>query len=298
MRMILKHAPLVAAVLLAATACWGGQPATESDPASASDRLVATTSIWADITSQVACGEQVVAIIPPGADPHSFEPSLRDRQTLEKAAVVVANGNGLESSLADLLTTIADRGVKVVEMTGPVELVDDDPHIWQDPSIVADALSSIADAVIAAGRDESTIRVCASDYRAQLIALDHELTQLLANIPLDDRVLVTSHDSLEYFARRYDLEVVGAVIPSTNTMAETNSADLARLADLIEAKGVTTIFTEQLESTADAEALAARLDITVVSLITDALSDDPPGDTYIAMLRSNAEAIAAALGGS
>jgi zinc/manganese transport system substrate-binding protein len=295
--MILKSTALVTAVLLSAAACSDGRSARQSDVASPTDRLVATTTIWADITSQVACGEPVVAIIPAGADPHSFEPSLRDRQLLDEAAVVIANGNGLESSLVDLLTTIADEGVTVVEMTDHVEHFNGDPHIWQDPSIVADALPVLADALIAAGRDESTIRACASDYRAQLVALDHELTQRFTDIPVSNRVLVTSHDSLEYFARRYELDIVGAVIASTNTMAETNPADLAKLADLIAAKGVTTIFTEQLESTADAEALAARLDVAVVALITDALSDEPPGDTYIGMLRSNAEAIASAIGG-
>lgn len=296
--MILKSIALAAALALSTAACSGEQPATDSDVASTADQLVATTSIWADITSQVACGEPVVAIIPPGADPHSFEPSLRDRQVLGEAAVVIANGSDLESSLVDLLSTIADEGVNVVAMARQVRLVEGDPHIWQDPSIVADALPVLADAVIASGRDESTIRACAADYRAQLVALDHDLTDLFASIPARNRVLVTSHDSLEYFARRYELDIVGTVIASTNTMAETNQADLAKLADLIAAKGVTTIFTEQLESTADAEALAARLDVAVVALITDALSDEPPGDTYIEMLRSNAAAIASALGRS
>ncbi len=85
------------------------------------------------------------------------------------------------------------------------------------------------------------------------------------------------------------------MIPSTNTLAQTNAADLAALADLIEARGIRAIFTEQLESTADADALAERLGVRVVPLVTDALTDDPATDTYLEMMRSNATLIAEAL---
>jgi ABC-type Zn uptake system ZnuABC Zn-binding protein ZnuA len=306
----------LAAFVMAASACGGGSGTTDD---ATKPQIVATTSIWADITAEVLCGTDVPALIPPGADPHSFEPSLRDRELIDGALMVVANGGGLEASLVDLLATAAADGTNLVELTPFVDVIahdepdddqDDDqddesddesddghghdvevdPHIWQDPNRVIGAVEVIASAVRALG-----LRDCAADYTTELLALDREIDELLAPISAERRQMVTSHDSLAYFADRYDMEIVGTVIPSTNTLAQTNAADLAALADLIDARGVTAIFTEQLESTADADALASRLGVTVVPLVTDALTDDPGSDTYLEMMLSNATSIAQAL---
>ncbi len=258
--------------------------------------IVATTSIWADITSNVTCGEPVVSLIPAGADPHTFEPSLRDRELIDGPATIIANGGGLEGQVSTLLAAVDDPPVTIIfEMTDAVAVVDADPHIWQDPTLVAEALDWIKGAAVAVDRDADEIAGCTDAYRSELLALDAEISGLLDSIPAENRVLVTSHDSLAYFARRYDFEVVGTVIPSTNTLAESNAADLATLAETIEDLGVPAVFTEQLESSNDADRLAERLGIDVVPLVTDALIDEADGDTYVEMMRSNATAIARAL---
>ena len=260
--------------------------------------VVATSSIWADIASEVGCGADVPSLVPAGADPHTFEPTLRDREMVDRATTVIGNGLGLEDSLADLLADAT-----LIEVANDVDLItahaaghdpahdrDGDPHIWQDPRRVAGTLDTIAEALAASG-----VETCADDYREQLAALDTEIVEILDVVPVSSRILVTSHDSLAYFADRYGFEVVGTVIPSTNTLAETNASDLAALAAEIEARNVSAFFTEELESTADADALAARLGIDVVPLTTDALTDDPDTDTYVEMMRSNASKIAGAL---
>ena len=131
-----------------------------------------------------------------------------------------------------------------------------------------------------------------ADYRAELEALDAEITEMLAPIPDESRVLVTSHESLNYFADRYHFEVVGTVIPAMSTMAETNAADLADLAERIEERGVTAIFTDGATSNADAEALGERLGVAVVPLVTDSLTTDADTDTYVEMMRHNATLVA------
>ena len=105
--------------LVALAACGGSDESAEPSRPT----LVATTSVWADVVSNVACGEEVATVIPAGSDPHSFEPSLRDRELLEQAEVVVSNGGGLEGSLVDLLTTttVDGDGVELVEMTSHVD---------------------------------------------------------------------------------------------------------------------------------------------------------------------------------
>ena len=308
MRMIPNRNAVLAVGGLVTLAACGGSAATSGATDGAP---IATTTIWADITSEVACGAPVAAIIPPGADPHAFEISLRDRETVENSSVIVANGGGLEASMTDLLGVVAASGTDVVEMTTRVDLIlhdeeeatgpdatDDghghdaegDPHVWQDPLRVAGALDLIDTALRA-----HDIPTCTGFYRDELLALDAEIKSMIDVIPPDHRVMVTSHDSLAYFADRYGLTVVGTVIPSTNTLAQTNAADLAALADLIEELQVPAIFTEQLESTGDAESLARRLDVAIVPLVTDSLTDALDSDTYIEMMRSNATAIATAL---
>lgn len=290
----------------ASLAAVGCDPAPrDGDPVA----LVATTSIWADIASNVACGAPVATIIPAGADPHSYEPSLRDREVVSSASVVVANGAGLEATTHDLLDAARSDGVTVVEVAAHTDLIDGDhdadhtddeghvdghahgdgdPHLWQDPTRVADVLDAIAAPLAASGFD-----TCAAAYRDEMLALDAEVAETLAAVPAADRLLVTSHDSLAYFAERYGFEVVGTVIPSTSTMAESSAGELAALAQLVEERSVRAIFTDEFESAGDAEALATRLGIRVVPLGTGALTDE--AGTYADMMRSNAATIAEAL---
>jgi zinc/manganese transport system substrate-binding protein len=303
LRMILSDTPglrrgpsrglLVCVVAIALAACGGDDDAAgdTTEPAP----LVATMTIWADVTSHVACGEHVTSIVPAGADPHSFEPSLRDREFLTNAGLVVANGAGLEESMSDLVSTAAGEGVPVVTIADHVEVVDGDPHLWQDPRRVITALDAIETAVVATGRDAATIGACTDAYRAELTALDQDLVATLAAVPPDRRVLVTNHDAFGYFAERYGFTIIGTVIPSLSTLGESSAGQLAELSDKIEQYHVPAIFAERLGSAHDAEALADRLGVKVVELDSDALESDGPGASYTGMMRTNASAIAAAL---
>ena len=136
---------------------------------------------------------------------------------------------------------------------------------------------------------------CTDAYRSELVALDAEIEAMIAAIPEADRVMVTSHDSLAYFADRYGLTVVGTVIPSTNTLAQTNAADLATLADLIEELQRAGDLHRAARVDERCRSLARRLGVAIVPLVTDSLTDDPESDTYVEMMRSNAVAIADAL---
>ncbi len=169
-----------------------------------------------------------------------------------------------------------------------------DPHIWLDPINVASAVTLITEAAIDAGFDTS-VRVCAQDFIDELEALDTEIADDLSAVPSDRRFLVTNHDALGYFAERYGFEVVGTAIPSLSTLAETNPADLADLAAIIEELDIPTVFSEEQASARDADALADAIPgLTVVALDTGSLRDTD--DDYLSMMRRNAAAIAEALG--
>jgi zinc/manganese transport system substrate-binding protein len=277
--------------------------------------VVATTSIWADLTSNVACDDlaRVDTLIPRGGDAHSFEPSLRDRETLGGADLVIANGLDLEESLLDTIDAAESDGVPVLrvgEAMDPLpgddgthsdtdhEHSGEDPHVWWDPNRVAMAVPLIADALVAAGLDPARVEVCADQYIDDLSRLDDEVAAIVAPLPVDERILVTNHDSLSYFADRYDFDVIGTVIPSTSSLAAPSPAELDALADEISRSGVPAIFADTQSSSADADALANRLGVEVVGLL-DGTLDEPGTDagTYVGWLRTNATTIVEALAG-
>lgn len=292
--------------------------------------VVVTMSIWADVVDRLDCTDTFTlqTLIPAGGDPHSYEPSMRDRDTLSEAALVVANGADLEAQLHDTLETIADDGTPVFEVADNVttrrmdgaaepddqatdgeathdEATDDeddhahegaDPHVWFDPTLVVEALPPLADALVDAGADRDEIDGCAEMLTGELTALDAEITTILDSVPADRRLLVTNHDALGYFAAHYGFEIIGSVLPSSSTLVEASPSELDDLADAIEDADVPAIFAEALESTDDASALADRLGVDVVTLYTDSLGDEGSGVTsYDDLLRFDAEAIASAL---
>lgn len=314
------------ALLLAA--CGSDEPASSGGSSqSATDGgalVVATTSIWADITANVACDglADVRTIIPPGGDPHSFEPSLRDRETMDDADLIVANGLFLEESLEDTIDAVESGGVPVLRVGDGLDSIptaaashdddgddheaddhdhgDADPHVWWDPTRIAVAVPLIADALVEAGLDRERVEVCADQYVDDLTRLDEELVTIVATLPAGQRILVTNHDSLGYFADRYDFEVLGSVIPSSSSLAATSPAELDALAADIKSIGVSAIFADTQNSSDDANALADRIgDVEVVSMLTDTL-DEPGTDqgTYVGWLRQNVETIVEALGGA
>ncbi len=93
--------------------------------------VVATTPIWADVTSNVLCGEvEVTSIVPVGADSHSFEPSVQDADALRSVELVVANGLGLEEGLGATLRSAEESGATVLELAPSLEPLDghEDDH--------------------------------------------------------------------------------------------------------------------------------------------------------------------------
>ena len=165
-----------------------------------------------------------------------------------------------------------------------------DPHLWMDPTLVAQAAALIADAAVEAGWPGS-VKDCAADYAVQLAALDEEISSQVSVVDAGDRVLVTNHDAFGRFAERYGFTVLGTILPSTSTLAEANPADLTALAEEIKEAGVTTIFYDLQASSIGAESLAERLDgVEVAGLLTGSLVEDPEvGADYITMMRTNVE---------
>ena len=178
----------------------------------------------------------------------------------------------------------------------------DDPHFFTDPVRMALAVDGMADFLIDTvdGIDAEALRASADAYIDELEALDADVESALASIADERRILITNHEVFGYFADRYDFEVVGTVIPSGSTADGADAGALAELAELIEAEGVPAIFADTSSSNELADTLAAEVggDVAVVELFTESLGEaESGGATYLEMVRTNAERIAAALAG-
>ena len=303
---ILRLAGVLLVLVVLAMATLGCSAPASDDADGDTNRVVlASTSIWADIVDNITCGEldSIETLIRPGSDPHAYEPSLADRAKIDNAALVVVNGLGLEEGLDDTLSAAAEQGATIVRVgeqmptlgsNGETNPERADPHVWFDPVRVADVLPWLAtELVAAADLDPIAIDRCMTDYQVELRSLDAELTAQFATLALDNRKLVTNHDAFVYLADRYGFEIIATVIPSSSTMAETSPAQLEELARLVEAQGVSAIFTEVQSSSDDAEALAARLDgVELIELHTGSLGRPGSGiDSYVDLLRVDARLI-------
>ena len=323
-------AVVVAAAVAMLSACGDGAGSGSQDGAASA--VMATTPIWADVTTNLLCGEvRVASIVPVGADAHSFEPSVQDADALRSVDLVVANGLGLEEGLHATLTAAKESGATVLEVAPSLDPLDGhdhddepdhderhdvddghghghghelDPHVWMDPQRVAAAVPLIAEQLAgldALPVDDARIEQCSADYVAELDALGAEMDQVLSTVPEASRRLVTNHESLGYFADRFDFEIVGAVVPSTSSLGEASARDLDDLAETMRDAGVSTIFSESTGSTEVSDGLAERLGPTasVVELSVESPGTGADGaGTYLEMMRADAALIAEHLGGN
>jgi zinc/manganese transport system substrate-binding protein len=175
-----------------------------------------------------------------------------------------------------------------------------DPHFFTDPVRMSSAVEGIVDFLSeqVGSLDADALDASADEYLAQLAAVDAEVTSLVDTVDEDKRVLVTSHEVFAYFADGYGFEVVGVIIPGGSTTDAASAGELAALAATIEAEGIPAIFSDTSSSDELSNTLASEVGaIAVVELYTESLGPaDSDGATYIAMVRTNAERIAAALG--
>ena len=171
-----------------------------------------------------------------------------------------------------------------------------DPHFWFDPLRVKLAINDIAARLSVLDPDsKDTFQSNASEYNSELDELHSWTEEQVAVIDEDRRFLVTSHDSLGYFANLYHFEVVGVIL-STTTEVEPTAADLAELSHEIEEYGVPAIFGETTVSERIATSVANESGAELVRLYSGSLDVEGSGaDTYLGMFRSNVELIVEAL---
>ena len=299
--------------VLVLTLAWGQEPV----------KAVATYSVLGDFIENIG-GDLVDLTVLVGreGDAHEYEPTPQDSVALANAQLIFENGLGFESWLQELVQASGSSATRVVVTEGitptPMREFDEhahdeethaegedhahgefDPHVWHDPQLVMTMVDNIAAALSEADpANEASYRANAESYKAELEQLDSAIQARVDELPAEQRKLITSHDSLSYFAYRYGFEVVGAVIPSVTTeSSDANAGELAELVDTIQASGVPAIFVENITNAELIEQVANSAGVVVApALYTDALGEEGfEGATYLDLMRYNAQTIVEAL---
>jgi zinc/manganese transport system substrate-binding protein len=289
------------ALLVAIAGCGSGAGAAGPGQV----KVVATTTQLADFARAVG-GERakVVQILQPNTDPHDYEPRPADVEATAGAKVVLVNGDNLDRWMGDVVKQsggrprIVDLGASVPvklagEHSGP-EASRYDPHWWHDPRDAQAAVSAIRDALTRANPDaEAVYARNAATYLVKLRGLDSGIAACVGQVPPSQRKLVTDHDAFGYFAHRYDIEVVGAVIPSQTTQAQPSARSVARLVALIRREHVKAVFPESSINPKLARAIARETGaMSNLTLYGDTLGPKgSSGATYLTMEQANADAI-------
>jgi len=240
------------------------------DPATLDDggrpRVVATTTMVADLVRAVA-GEmvEVDGLMGPGVDPHLYKPSGEDARRLRDAKAIFYNGLQLEGRMTEIFERMSREGKKAYALSRVLSEADlitpngtgdhADPHVWGDVKLWAGCVQVVVDGLSEAVPEEAAgFAMRGEEVKARLLALDGWVREQVATLPVERRVLITSHDAFSYFGRAYDFEVLG--VQGISTVSEAGLADVTRMVDLIKARGVKSIFVESSVSHATIERIS------------------------------------------
>ena len=275
--------------------------------------VVATTGMIADATREI--GGQAVsvrALMGPGVDPHSYRQTRSDIVALAQADLVLSHGLYLEAQMEEFLHRLSRRQtvVAVAEVLPRDRLLGHsdyenkyDPHVWMAPSLWADVVVAIRDALIEARPDQAErFGERTDDYLAQIERLNAYAAEATASVPADSRVLLTAHDAFAYFGRAFDFEVIG--IQGISTESEAGLKRIRDLVDLLVERDIGAVFVESSVPERNVRALvegagARGHQVRVAgTLYSDAMGSVGSYEgTYLGMIDHNVTAIVRALGG-
>lgn len=269
-------------------------------------KIVCTTSMIGDcIKNIVTDSTEVVSLMGAGVDPHLYDPRPSDLKALDKADVIIYNGFHLEGKFIEkfeklkknktiiaLSDFVEDKGIQNPDFVNSV-----DPHFWHNPIYWSQALvgtSAILQEIDKSNQKE--IKENTDNYVSKLRQVYEDIQAKISSIPLENRILITSHDAFHYFGNCYNLEI--KPLQGISTISESGLKQVSDLAEFIIENKVPSIFVESSVSHRSLESVkqnCAAQGYTVKiaeELFSDALGEEGGvGGTYIGMLLENARRI-------
>jgi zinc transport system substrate-binding protein len=258
---------------------------------------------------------KVTNMVPAGVEPHDWEPAAADAVGLEKAAVFVYNGVGMEHWVEDILKSLQNKKLVVVEASQGIKLIEGghrheegeeeeeeeeeegafDPHVWLSPVNAKKEMENIKNALVKADPEGRKVYEANYEkYAALCDSLDKEFKDAIA--PLKKKEIVVAHQAFGYLCERYGLKQVP--IEGLSPDSEPSPARMAEVIDFVKDHGVKVIFFEELASPKVAEAIAKATKAKTDMLNPlEGLGDDEmtSGEDYFSVMRENLKSLVAAL---
>lgn len=303
---------LLIAILGSTSACNGNGGGSRK----LSGKAVAVTSVApiGSILKNVAGAEATVkTLVPEGTDSHTFEPPPSSARDLADASLVLVNGLDLEEPMIELAQSTTLPGTPIVglaeqtitpdayiyDFSFPREAGTPNPHLWLDVAYAKRYAEIGRDEMSAADPgNQRAYRENCTRYAAALDRLDRAISETISTIPTKNRKLLTYHDSFAYFARRYNMTVIGAVQPSN--FREPRPQEVAALVDQIRTEGIPAIFGSEVFPSDVIDQIGRESGVRYVETLRDDDLPGPPGTpdhTYMGMMIENVRTMALTLGG-
>jgi manganese/zinc/iron transport system substrate-binding protein len=301
----LQLAMLSIALVLAS--CGGKDSAAKHDKLV----IVATTGMIKDAIEHVAGDHaEVIALMGPGVDPHLYKATQGDVEKLTNADIVFYNGLHLEGKMGEVLEKLGRaKPVIAVASNIPDSLLravpgfqgTHDPHIWFDVELWENAVRTVCKTLEKQDTANAAFYTSQRDaYIKELDSLHQAIKVKVAEIPQQQRVLITAHDAFGYFGDAYNIEVKG--LQGISTMSEFGVKDVTDLVNFIISRKIKAIFVETSVSQKSIEAVVEGCrekgwDVKIGgSLFSDAMGNaGTPEGSYIGMVSANVKTITAAL---
>jgi zinc transport system substrate-binding protein len=279
-----------------AAATTAGAPTATAGAGAARVLVAASIPPLADFARRVGgVRVDVLTLVPPGASPHTYEPTPSQVAVVARARLLVVNGAGLEYWADKLVAAVASPRLEVVVASEGLPLLDAgahgaNPHVWLDPRLAIAEVARIGAALVRADPEG------APAYAANGAAFTRELERLDAEIAADvrswtQRRFIAFHPAWVYFARRYGLEQSAVIERAPGR--EPSPAAIARIIDAARTIGARAIFAEPQLSPRAARAVAEETGARVLFL--DPLGTSPERQDYVALMRYNVAQMAEAM---
>lgn len=269
-------------------------------------KLVSSASIFQDMAKNIG-GDKIISesIVPIGGDPHTYTPKPSDVELVSNADLILINGLTFEGWITELIENSGTKA-KVVLITEGVEPITSqkyhnasDPHAWMDASNGVKYVYNIS-AGLAAVDPENALFYAdnGAKYNSEIKNAHNYIKKQIATIPVEQRVLITSHDAFQYYGRAYDITL--NAIMGISTESEAQSKDVKRVVNAIKTSKIPAVFIESTINPKMLQQIARDTGVKIGGeLYADSIGDkDSEAPTYIKMLTHNTDVIVNALTGS